>query len=113
MVLEAFAVGMPVVATCVGAIPDTVEHGKNGLLVPPGDSVKLADAIAELMTDPDRCHTMSVANVALYQRRFTQESFLKTQVAWIKACADGDLSPAGQFWRIPDEERTNDELLCT
>ena len=43
-----------VVASDVGGLPDTVQHGVSGLLVPPGDPVALADAVAELIADPPR-----------------------------------------------------------
>ena len=43
-----------VVASNVGGLPDTVQHGVSGLLVPPGDPAALADAVAELIADPLR-----------------------------------------------------------
>jgi glycosyltransferase involved in cell wall biosynthesis len=50
--MEALAVGLPVVATAVGGIPDAVRHGTEGLLVPPSRPDLLADALAEVATDP-------------------------------------------------------------
>jgi glycosyltransferase involved in cell wall biosynthesis len=44
-VVEALAVGTPVVATAVGGVPEVVRDGENGLLVAPGDVAALADAI--------------------------------------------------------------------
>jgi glycosyltransferase involved in cell wall biosynthesis len=44
-VVEALAVGTPVVATAVGGVPEVVRDGENGLLVAPGDVDALADAI--------------------------------------------------------------------
>ncbi|WP_029894636.1 glycosyltransferase family 4 protein [Desulfohalovibrio reitneri] len=48
---EAMAMQVPVVATSVSGIPELVESGKNGLLVEPGDSDGMADALRRLLTD--------------------------------------------------------------
>ncbi|CAA6605743.1 putative glycosyl transferase [Rhodospirillaceae bacterium LM-1] len=53
VVPQAFAAGKPVVATRVGGLPELVQEGKTGLLVPPGDPLSLARAIEKLATDPD------------------------------------------------------------
>jgi glycosyltransferase involved in cell wall biosynthesis len=51
VIVEAFCRARPVVATRVGGIPDLVEHGRNGLLVEPGDTVGLADALVRILSD--------------------------------------------------------------
>jgi glycosyltransferase involved in cell wall biosynthesis len=51
-ILEAMAVGLPVVVTSVGGIPDLVRDGDSGLVVPPGDVQSLADAVRTLAADP-------------------------------------------------------------
>jgi glycosyltransferase involved in cell wall biosynthesis len=51
-VLEAMAVGLPVVATDVGGTAEAVEDGVTGLLVPPRDPGALARAISKLLSDP-------------------------------------------------------------
>jgi L-malate glycosyltransferase len=51
-VLEAMASAMPIVASHVGGIPELVENGHTGMLVPPGDPHSLADRICRLMTNP-------------------------------------------------------------
>jgi len=56
--LEAFAVEKPVVATKVGGIPEIVQNNLNGLLVPPKDSTKLAEAINTLLANPETCQIM-------------------------------------------------------
>jgi glycosyltransferase involved in cell wall biosynthesis len=51
-ILEAMALGKPIVATTVGGVPEAVEHGISGLLVPPAQAAPLADALAALAADP-------------------------------------------------------------
>jgi glycosyltransferase involved in cell wall biosynthesis len=51
VVVEAFCRGRAVVATRVGGIPDLVEDGANGLLVEPGNTQALADALVRILTD--------------------------------------------------------------
>jgi glycosyltransferase involved in cell wall biosynthesis len=49
--LEALAAGLPVVASDAGGIPSWLVPGEGGLLVPPGDSARLADALRSLLDD--------------------------------------------------------------
>ena len=51
VLVESMAVGLPVVATNISGIPELVDHEKTGLLVPPGQPDKLADAMLRLLTD--------------------------------------------------------------
>jgi glycosyltransferase involved in cell wall biosynthesis len=51
-VIEAMAFGLPVVATKAGGLPEVVEDGVTGILVPPGDSEALGDALLRLLLDP-------------------------------------------------------------
>jgi glycosyltransferase involved in cell wall biosynthesis len=61
---EALASGLPIVGSTVGGIPELVEHGTNGLLVPPGDPHTLAQAISYLADDPQLRAEMSSRNRA-------------------------------------------------
>ena len=56
--VEAMAAGLPVVATDVPGHRDVVVHGETGMLVPPGDTTALAEAVASLVSDPARCKAM-------------------------------------------------------
>jgi glycosyltransferase involved in cell wall biosynthesis len=50
--MEALALGVPVVAPCVAGIPELVEHGVSGLTFPPGDWDRLAVVLRQLLLDP-------------------------------------------------------------
>lgn len=50
--IEAMALGKPIVATCVGGVPEIVIDGVNGLLVPPGALEKMAQSIEQLLENP-------------------------------------------------------------
>jgi glycosyltransferase involved in cell wall biosynthesis len=67
--VEAMLVGTPAVATRVGGIPTLLEEGKQGLLVPRGDSVALADAVLRLLTDRALARRLGAAARATALRR--------------------------------------------
>ena len=71
VVLEAFASGKPVVATAIGGVPEVVENGKNGLLVPAGRSDKLAEAIMRCLTEPELKRSMGEAGFHTVNSKFT------------------------------------------
>jgi glycosyltransferase involved in cell wall biosynthesis len=60
-ILESFRAAVPMVATDVPGNRDLVEHGKNGLLVPPGDVVALAESVVSLLEGRDTREAMSIA----------------------------------------------------
>ena len=59
--LEAMASGLPSIATSVGGIPEWIENGKNGILIPPRSPEAVADAILRLTKDPEFCRRMGAA----------------------------------------------------
>ena len=59
--MEALALGLPIVATAVGGVTQVVQSGVEGLLVPPSRPGLLAEAIIELASDRVRLHTMAAA----------------------------------------------------
>ncbi|QYN34484.1 glycosyltransferase [Pseudonocardia sp. DSM 110487] len=60
-VLEAMAAGVPVVGTAVGGVPEMIEDGATGYLVPPRDSRAMADALVKILRDPSRAAEMGRA----------------------------------------------------
>jgi glycosyltransferase involved in cell wall biosynthesis len=60
--LEAYASGLPVVCSSVGAIPEIVREGENGLLIEPGDPVALAHQIRRILDDEQLRQAMGSAN---------------------------------------------------
>jgi glycosyltransferase involved in cell wall biosynthesis len=60
-VVEALAVGCPVIATAVGGVPEVVRDGENGLLVPPGDPSALRDAIARFFAEDELRERLAAA----------------------------------------------------
>lgn len=68
--VEAMAAGRPAVATSVGGVPTLIEHRRNGLLVPPGNKLALAEAIAELLQHPSWAKELGTAASASIGRRF-------------------------------------------
>ncbi len=63
VVVEALSQGLPVVATRVSAVPEVVEEGINGQLVPPEDPAALAAALADLVTDPRARQRLGAAGI--------------------------------------------------
>jgi glycosyltransferase involved in cell wall biosynthesis len=51
--LDAMAAGLPVLATSVGGVPELIQDGKTGCLVPPGDSDALAAGLRLLLANPE------------------------------------------------------------
>lgn len=76
-IVEAMAHGLPVVATAVGGNPEAVLDGVTGLLVPPKDPARLAEAILELLGDPDRRQSFGLAGRERVMRHFSLEAMLE------------------------------------
>ena len=57
-VLEAWAAGVPVLASAVGGLPEMIDHGKTGLLFPAGDHEALAQMLRELLNEPRKAQTL-------------------------------------------------------
>lgn len=78
--LKAAAAGVPVVAFDAGGLPEVVRHDRSGLLVPPGDSVALADALAAILDDSDRRERYAREARELARREFTIDAMIDAHV---------------------------------
>ena len=72
--IEAMATGLPVVASKVGGLAETIAHEKTGLLVAPGRPHELADAIVELLSAPDRARAMGRLGYEHITARYTTDA---------------------------------------
>jgi glycosyltransferase involved in cell wall biosynthesis len=66
---EAGLMGRPVVASNIGGIKDIIQHGENGLLVPPGNAMALSDAIVMVLQDPLMAQQMGLAGSSCARER--------------------------------------------
>lgn len=76
VLMEALALGVPVVAPCVAGIPELVEHGVSGLTFPPGDWASLARALKQMLGDPE----LRQRSAAEGKRRVEQEFFVECSI---------------------------------
>lgn len=64
------AAGRPVIASRVGGLPEMVEDGRTGLLVPPGDARAVAEALRRMLPDPAAARRMGAAARARFLDQF-------------------------------------------
>jgi glycosyltransferase involved in cell wall biosynthesis len=86
-VMEAMAAGLPVIATDIGALKEEVEHGVNGLIVPPGDAGAVVAAVRSLAGDASRRREMARASRQIAEARFDARTNYGALLSLIKASA--------------------------
>ncbi len=91
--MEAMATNRPVVASRLAGIPELVEDGVSGLLVPPGDAQSLADALGKLMDDPGLCQFLGENGRKTVVSHFN----LCTEAAKLNALFDASLHAHGKY----------------
>ncbi len=77
----AMGAGLPVVSTSVAGIPEVVQDGRTGLLVPPGDSTALAGALAQLVRSADQRQRLGAAAHEYVLPRFGVDRYVATVVS--------------------------------
>lgn len=76
-VMEAMAAGLPVIATHVGGVPELVQSGDQGILVPAGDQIKFANAMQTLLENAETRRTMGCAAQVRAAREFRVERMVE------------------------------------
>ena len=89
VVLEAMAMGCPVVATAVGGPLSIVVQGETGLLVPPGDAVALADNLERLLRDAVLRERMAAAGRERLETKFSFENTVNELAALYRSVLNG------------------------
>jgi glycosyltransferase involved in cell wall biosynthesis len=87
-VMEALASGTPVAATNVGGIPEQIDDGQTGLLVPPGDADALSSALIRLLTDDRLRRQMGEAASSSAPRRFGLQRQIDAYEQWYSKLVD-------------------------
>ncbi len=74
--LEAMSIGLPILATNVGGVPEIIEHNVSGILIPPRDEEALTRALAELADDPLRRLRLRAEALLRWEKVGTKEAVI-------------------------------------
>ena len=88
-ILEGMRAALPVVASDVGGVRESVVDGRNGYVVPPGDPLTLRDRLRLLLTDPDLRAQMGAAGRALYEESYTFDRLVARMTEVYEDVIDG------------------------
>ncbi len=102
--LEPMALGVPVVATRAAGLPEIVEDGVSGLLVPPGDSAALARAITRLLIDPEMGRRMGEEGRKRAFERFSMARHVNTNLElwqWVAETGGPSVAPREHLFFSP------------
>ncbi len=106
-ILEAMASGLPTVASNVGGIPDAIQDGVSGLLVPPGDPHRLAEALSVLLSDAAaRVRFGDAARTRVFRRFDFEQQIRSTENMYLDLCCASSAQGTAQ---TPSPEVIQDE----
>jgi glycosyltransferase involved in cell wall biosynthesis len=86
IILEAFSQGLPVIATRTGGIPEIIEDGETGLLVPPEDSFEMAKAVRRLIDDSALGEKLISNGMEEVKRKYSDEIIVNKIEAYLNSC---------------------------
>ena len=95
VIIEAQACGAPVVATAVGGIPELIEDGNTGFLVPLGDSNAMAERILEILLNDRLRECMSKNAAELARRRYNIQQQVESYLNWYMEILERNSGKAG------------------
>lgn len=87
VVLEAFGLGVPVIASDAGGIGEIVTAGQTGRLVPADDAAALAAALEGLVASPAEFRSMAAEAQSLVERRYAVEPYVEQLQSWLTSAA--------------------------
>ncbi|QIB36410.1 glycosyltransferase family 4 protein [Ancylobacter pratisalsi] len=96
VIMEAATQALPIVSTRFAGVPEFVDDGVNGLLVPPGDAPALSAALASLIADPQRRAALGAAAFQRLRADFTFEAGIDRLEDWLRASANGADMPVAE-----------------
>ena len=102
VVSEAMAAGLPVITTDIGGLSEQIEHGVNGLIIPPSDATALAIALRTLKNNPAKIATMAAASRQIVEKRFDARRNYAAVVNLMKSVShkSGSSYSAGNFHHV-------------
>jgi len=92
VILEAMQFGKAIVTTFEGSIPEIIDNGKNGLLVPQKNPIALAEAIEILFHDPEKRKEMGKEAQRKFFSEFTLEKFEQHMIGVFEEIIEGKAS---------------------
>jgi colanic acid/amylovoran biosynthesis glycosyltransferase len=100
VLMEALAMGVPVVAPCVAGIPELVEHGVSGLTFPPGDWASLAKVLRQMLGDAELRSRLAAEGKRRVESEFLVERSLPPLISGFEALHAARPEKAGNAARL-------------
>jgi glycosyltransferase involved in cell wall biosynthesis len=114
--LEYMAAGRAIVATRVGAAPELIADGVHGLLVPPGDAPKLAEAITRLLEDRELAQRLGAAAQRRAHQRYSREAMVRRfeefYLSLVPDAVDMGRPPSSTFCPEPVHDACTSRNVC-
>jgi glycosyltransferase involved in cell wall biosynthesis len=101
-VLEYMAAGLPIVATAVGGNPELIGDGREGLLIPPREPARLAEAVGQLLDDSELAKRLGANARQRVERQYSREAMVRRFEEFYRRLRDGGDDDGQGILEIPD-----------